>query len=257
MKGFASRLPSHSFPKIIALLCPSPVKASILHYTKRSITTLKMLFKIPGFALLLLPATILVTHARNIRRDDPETVERDGAIFFAPNYATCSDSDYLSVLKETKSVQVQNQCDLAIETVCTRAVADFKKARNADSTVVNSTNMEPSSAQVGETYPCEATILYSQPKLSTPLILEDCIASFQSITIECMLLEDWTKHASVGNQGGVRNVIFTPGGGDVDSRYPMWKANNVYNSLPGYMVGPAGWFAMDTGYQFATDISGT
>lgn len=219
-----------------------------------------MLSKIPGFALLLLPATILVTHARNIRRDDPETVERDGAIFFAPNYATCSDSDYLKTLGDTEPVQVQNQCDLAIQTVCTRAVADFEKARNTDSAVVNSTSlgMEPSSAQVGETKPCEATILYSQPKLSTPLTLEDCIANFQSISIECMLRDEtWTKHAGVGNQGGVRNVIFTPDGGDVDSRYPMWKANNVYNSLPGYMVGPAGWFAMNTGYQFATDISGT
>ncbi|KAL8655615.1 MAG: hypothetical protein Q9210_000780 [Variospora velana] len=217
-----------------------------------------MLSKIPGFALLLLPATVLVTHARNIRRDDPETVERDGAIFFAPGFATCSDSDYLDFLGPTDPVQTQNQCDIAIEAVCTRAVADFQKGRDADSAVFNSTNMEPTSAQIGETNPCEATILYSQPKLSTPLTIEDCIASFQSISIECMLPdEDWNKHASIGNQGGVRNVIYTADGGDVDSRYPMWKANNVYNALPGYMVGPPGWFARGKGYKFATDISGT
>ncbi|KAL9014133.1 MAG: hypothetical protein Q9173_001224 [Seirophora scorigena] len=256
MKGSAYHLrPSNSFPDIITLLCPSLIEAS-QHRSPNPM--LKMLSKI--LCSVLLPATVLVAHARIIPRDGLYVTTRPGEIIFPNDKPICANDENLNIFGTAAGVTVKNDCDLAISTVCTKAVADFKKGRETESNMVNT----KATAGAG-TNPCEAIILFSQPKLRYEYTYDECVAGFQSITVECMVQgqgEGSWSPGVIGEQAGVRNVIYTTDGKGYNSTYPMIKANNIYDTTPGYLVGPPNFFSQVPGkpgtfYDLGVDASGT
>lgn len=256
MKGSAYHLrPSNPIPNIAAFLCSPLVEAS---QPRSSNPTLKMLSKILC-SVFLLPATVLVAHARVVPRDGLYVVDRPGEKVFPNDKPICANDENLNIFGTAAGVTVKNDCDLAINTVCTKAVADFTKGRETESSMVNT----KATAGAGSN-PCEATILFSQPKLRYEYTYEECVANFQSITVECMVQQaegQWSPGV-IGEQAGVRNVIYTIDGKGYNSTYPMIKANNIYDTTPGYLVGPPNFFSQVPGkpgtfYDLGVDASGT
>ncbi|KAL8931035.1 MAG: hypothetical protein Q9208_000137 [Pyrenodesmia sp. 3 TL-2023] len=199
-------------------------------------------------AFLLLPATVLVAHARNIRRDDPDISQFTGGITFPPQ-TVCSDNAAIKgPFGPTDPITVQNDCDTAINIVCTYAFNDYQANRQ----------MNNIKARAGEGFPCEATILFSQPKMADPFDYASCVANFLDITTKCSLIGASTaKWAAANQQAGVRNVIYTPEGLGVNSTYPRMKASNVYNHFPGYLIGPPDYFGKTKigPVSFAMDVT--
>ncbi|KAL8906508.1 MAG: hypothetical protein Q9207_001994 [Kuettlingeria erythrocarpa] len=200
-------------------------------------------------SFLLLPATILVAHARNLPRGDPDISQYTGGITFPPQ-TVCSDN---AAIKEpfgpTDTITVQPDCDSAINIVCTYATNDYTSNRQ----------MNNVKARAGEANPCEVTIMFSAPKMAQPFDFAQCVSEFQAITTRCSLIGASTaKWAAAAQQAGVKNVIYTADGLGVNSTYPRMKASNVYNHLPGYMVGPPDYFGKtDEGrtLSFAMDVT--
>lgn len=222
----------------------------LLHLKPVSVLMLKMLSTLPRFVLILLPATVLVTHARNVPRKDnsPHTANISGGTVFAPNWPTCSDDGAIkNPFGTTAPISVRPDCDSAIDLVCKVAVADYSKGRQ----------MRNLKATSGSPNACEVNILFSQPKLADPYDYPTCVAGFQDITTHCMLLGDQNaKYAATAQQAGVANVIYTQDGGGGNSTYPMMKASMIYNLKPGYMAGPPGYFGPG-GLSYGTDVTGT
>ena len=71
------------------------------------------------------------------------------------------------------------------------------------------------------------------------LTYDDCVAHFQSITINCMLIAEG-RSAKEGFQAGVRNILNITAGEDGLARNSKFKALDGIG--PGYTVGPPGYF---------------
>ncbi|KAI4159752.1 MAG: hypothetical protein L6R39_000309 [Caloplaca ligustica] len=201
------------------------------------------------FAFLILPATVLVAHARSIvRKDAPHTYGIAGGTVFAPNWATCANDPSVQIpFGNTAAITVRPDCDTAIDIVCKVATADYTKGRQ----------MRNLKASSGSPNACEVNILFSQPKLADVFSYEICVKGFQDITTQCMLLgEDAGPWAAPAAQAGVTNAVYTQEGGAGNSTYPMMKASTQFNLKPAYMAGPPGYFGPG-GISYGLDVSGT
>ncbi|KAL9030833.1 MAG: hypothetical protein Q9196_001087 [Gyalolechia fulgens] len=202
-----------------------------------------MLSSFRCFSFLVIPMLVWVAQGRNLPRGDPKTYDITGGTVYAPNGQTCAaESSIKNPFGNTDPIAVRPDCDSAIEIVCRATMADYLKARQ----------MQNLRASVGVGNKCEATILFSQPKLADPFDYASCVTSFQMITIECMLIQRGSD-GSPGQQGGVVNVEYTADGGSWNSTYPMMKASDRFNNKPGYMVGPPAYFG---NRSYGVDVSG-
>lgn len=185
-----------------------------------------------------------VAQGRNVPRgNDPATYNTNGGTVYAPNHATCVADDSLKTpFRGTGPITVRPDCDGAISRVCTVVAAQYAKGNQMN-------NIRAKSDGNGS---CEATILFSQPKLADPVDYDQCVSVFQWITVGCMLPQRGSS-GTPGAQGGVVNVEYTAEGGPDNTTYPLMKASDHFNYGPGYMVGPPGYFG---GYSYGEDVSG-
>ena len=132
-------------------------------------------------------------------------------------------------------VTVQPLCDNTISTLCA-LTTDPSAALPSRGLKATATNSQGTDAGA-----CEAHLLFEASSLRPKdWNYESCIAKFQKITIECMLI-GVGKHAFNGQQAGVLGVLYLPTGKDSSVANPRWRAANDDGS-PGFMVGPPGWF---------------
>ena len=133
-------------------------------------------------------------------------------------------------------VTVQPLCDNTISTLCA-LTTDPSAAFPSRGLKATATNRRGADG-VG---PCEAHLLFGtnnpRPK---DWSYKNCIAKFQKITVECMLI-GVGKHAFESQQAGVLGVAYNAEGEDSSVANPRWRAANDDGS-PGFMVGPPGWF---------------
>ena len=161
---------------------------------------------------------------------NPITVDYNGALFYALRWPTCAnDPTVSSPFGATTNVTVQPDCDNAIESAC-QAV---KRGIPVSQTPAYYQNI---TSTVGT---CEVHIQFPWQKLSN-IYYDDCIKSCQAITETCMLL-GVGQYAAPGQQAGLSNMYYGKAG--------VWKTkqtglvvNTVYALLPGYMIGPPGYF---------------
>ncbi|KAL8671013.1 MAG: hypothetical protein Q9168_004465 [Polycauliona sp. 1 TL-2023] len=139
------------------------------------------------------------------------------AVIYSPDTAACAGADtdgkFLKDFSTTITVDVKNDCDPVINAICNAAIAD------TTSLGLNATQGS-----------CQAILLSGQniPDSKT------CVASFQKITENCMLMPAPFKNAaSVGKQFGVMNAAR-------DSSDKVWSANTLFwgKGNPGYLMGP-------------------
>ncbi|KAL8997225.1 MAG: hypothetical protein Q9188_006379 [Gyalolechia gomerana] len=188
---------------------------------------------------------VWIAQGRNLPRDNPKTYNVQDGTVYAPYDATCAADGYISnPFGRTSPVTVRPDCDAAISVVCTRAVADYQKGREFD--------MRNIRASFGDTNKCEATMMFSTPKLDKPIDYQSCVGVFQMITVGCMLVQEGSS-GSPGQQAGVVNVEYSAQGGDWNTTYPMMKASERFSNDPGFMVGPPGYFG---NRSYGVDISG-
>ncbi|KAL9597674.1 MAG: hypothetical protein Q9219_005001 [cf. Caloplaca sp. 3 TL-2023] len=198
------------------------------------------------FTFLVIPTTVWLAQGRVVPRDGPHTYEIPGGTIFAPDWATCANDDSVKgPFGSTSALSVRPSCDTVINIVCRVAVDDYSKGRQMRNLVASSDGENP----------CQASILFSQPKLADTFDYEGCVKDFQKITTACMLLgDDNAKYAANAQQAGVMNVEYTAEGGASNTAYPKMKASDRFNYKPGYMVGPPNYFG---GVGYGTDVTGT
>ncbi|KAL8840451.1 MAG: hypothetical protein Q9170_001327 [Blastenia crenularia] len=142
---------------------------------------------------------------------------------FQSNAPTCVNSS-----ATLSSVTVQPYCDNPISTICSTVVADIAAAKPL-------TNYKAVGVPPYAIGACEVTILFFQPWPAPYLTYESCVESFESITIDCMLI-GIGKYAGKGHQAGVRGVVFDRSGVDGSASHPQFAALGA--DSPGFIVGP-------------------
>ncbi len=167
-------------------------------------------------------------------------------INFAPNWPTCgNDKNIKSIgLSTTITVKVRPDCDTVIDKICVAAAA--MASRKPYEFMIQLSHTEGT---------CEGHMLFSYRTLSDPLTYDICVRNFQSITNTCMLMDDPTVKnlAAVGEQAGVQNILWNPTADD-SATYQKWSATKVWNQMPGYMMGPKGYFGKVVGHD-SSDIT--
>lgn len=158
--------------------------------------------------------------------------------FFPTSEETCAE-DATGRLRSTNPaplapVTVQPLCDNVISTLCTLTTDPSTPLPDRG---LKATALAPDT----DAGACEAHLLFA-PNTAPPndWSYDSCIATFQKITIECMLIGTG-KHASKGQQAGVLGVMYLATGADSSVENPRFRAEGEGGS-PGFMVGPLGWF---------------
>ncbi|KAG6986723.1 hypothetical protein G7Y79_00073g098220 [Physcia stellaris] len=181
--------------------------------------------------LLLLPLTL----------SSPLLPRQRDRVFFTSLEETCAE-DPTGRLRSTninpaalQPVTVQPLCDNVISTLCsltTDASARYP-SRGLKATATN-----PGT----EAGACEAHLLFGALNPQPPVnwSYENCVATFQKITVECMLVGTG-QHAYEGSQAGVLGVQYLASGEDSSYGNPKWRADNE-GGAAGFMVGPPAWF---------------
>ena len=147
-------------------------------------------------------------------------------VVFDPAQATCANNKYMKQFSTSVTVDVRQDCDPVINTIC-KAADKLAQGSNSMTNLVHTAGS------------CEGHMLFSSSKADPKTVNYDsCVQAFQGITESCMLMGDPSVHnsASVGKQFGVQNVVYQ----EVASGN-NWLTGNTYQQTdPGYLMGPTG-----------------
>jgi len=173
------------------------------------------------------------------RSSQPTFVDSHGNTIFAPNWATCANDNSLSGINNPPSTSTVtiSDCDAAIEAICVAADSLYKKQ------VAFGPRWAFGPSGIGKTVnTCEAHMSFSMIYLADPLTHDSCVASFQQISVPCMVIGSG-KYAAAGKQAGVMNMVHTVGTTGGCNSYPTWGASKYYSQeRPGYAIAQAGYF---------------
>ncbi|KAL9594360.1 MAG: hypothetical protein Q9219_007074 [cf. Caloplaca sp. 3 TL-2023] len=205
--------------------------------------------------ILLLASTVLIPLALAFPR---HLQPRAPQIYLPTDAPTCVASpqgiftatllNSLGALPSLPPVTVQPNCDRAISAICNAAHAAIPQPPSPNFPGLldyKATGRDDDSNDDGA---CEAHLLFSHGPGSQDLsafTYDSCVAGFQSITVECMLIGE-SESAAEGKQAGVRGVAFDFSVAVNGAR--RWTGA-AYDG--GFMVGPKGW----AGNIEAVDVS--
>ncbi|KAL9001446.1 MAG: hypothetical protein Q9169_000021 [Polycauliona sp. 2 TL-2023] len=173
------------------------------------------------------------------------------ATIYSRDIATCAanDTKISNTFGETEYVLVQPNCDAAIDAVCRGAPLLMANISYATYTATASSRQtRPDSDDDPE--PCQVHLVGLGTSNLLRLTYATCVAGFQNITVNCMLL-NYGAYAKRGAQAGVKGVQISypsppqgaPEPGDEGFKAPTDVFIRSLGLLdPGFLVGPPGYF---------------
>ncbi|KAL8909857.1 MAG: hypothetical protein Q9171_004844 [Xanthocarpia ochracea] len=158
------------------------------------------------------------------------------AVFYSREEETCvsSNDTLFNIFGYTPTVNVQPNCDNAIHAVC--SLFSIQAPKNYATYTATAPNSDDPEA-------CQVHLVGYGLTNNLPINYTSCVEGFQSITIDCMLL-NYGKYAIENLQAGVRGVYIEPPQNVSNGFLTPTDVTITAPGLlsPGFLVGPPAYF---------------